>query len=185
MFNHREVYMPFIAKFSCAILVSFFSLHSLSANAQASSTASGNAPPQALIDDKEKTKMIAPSSTTRAVEITFLKSLPGKLGQLEKFIKANWFPPDEIAVKEGIMVSYEWLDSGNDEGTYNAMVVITYPNEGGFVGIKPLWDKLITDYRRDNKRVLIDGLGFTDLGKIVESRKFYERAPLMSKRSKL
>jgi hypothetical protein len=177
--------MSLLAKFSCAILICFFSLHSLPSTAQVSNSSAGNAPPAAPIDDKAKAEMIAPSTTVRAVEITFLKSSPGKLGQLEKFIKAAWFPPDEIAVKEGIMVSYEWLDSGNDEGTYNAMVVITYPNEGGFVGIKPLWDKLITDYRRDNKRVLIDGLGFADLGKIVESRKFFERAPLMSKRSKL
>jgi hypothetical protein len=129
------------------------------------------------------------STTLRAVEITFLKSLPGKREQLERFIRANWFPPDEIAVEQGLMVSYEWLDSGDDigkdSGAWNAMVIVTYPNESGFAGVKPQWDKLLAEYRTKNPRVLIDGLGFPELGKIVESRKFYERAPLMTKKSSL
>jgi hypothetical protein len=146
-------------------------------------TAKAASPPRPTVNLVTKADAVPASS--RAVEITFLKSLPGKREQLEKFIRANWFPPDEIAVEQGLMVSYEWLDSGDDASPWNAMVVVTYPNAEGFAGAQKKWTTLLADYQGKNPRVLIDGMDFRQLGSIVESKKLYERAPLMTKRSKL
>jgi len=131
------------------------------------------------------TQPLKRSTEARAVEITFLKSLPCKREQLERFIRANWFAPDETAVAAGLMISDEWLDTGDDASPWNALVMVTYPNEAGFVGIKPQWDALLAEHRAKHPRVQPDGLSLAELGKIVESKKLFERAPLMVKRSKL
>jgi len=104
-----------------------------------------------------------------AVEYTFLKSLPGEREALKKFIIANWFRMDAIAVEKGLMSSYEVLDSGDDAEPWNVAVAVTYMNRAGYEGIATEFEKI----RRDHKLVLIDGKGLKDLGKIVTSRKLY------------
>lgn len=116
----------------------------------------------------------APASSApenkRAVEFTFIKSLPGKREQLVKFIDANWFAIDEIAVKQGLMRSYRMLDSGDDAEPWNIVVAVTYHDARGYEGIKTKFEEI----RKAHTRVLIDGMDFRELGRVVESRKLLE-----------
>jgi hypothetical protein len=106
----------------------------------------------------------------RAVEFTFIKSLPGKREQLVKFIDANWFAMDSIAVKQGLMRGYRMLDSGDDAEPWNIVVMVTYPDAGGYEAIKTKFEEI----RKAHTKVLIDGMDFRELGRVVESRKLLE-----------
>ncbi|MFO0394779.1 MAG: nuclear transport factor 2 family protein [Lysobacteraceae bacterium] len=108
--------------------------------------------------------------------MTYLKSAPGKLGQLERYVRANWFAMDKIAVERGLFVSYLWLDTGSDEGPWNAVVMVTYRDAQGFAGIEQEWAGIKAAHRE----VLIDGAKQADLGRVVESREFFERAPFVN-----
>jgi hypothetical protein len=106
----------------------------------------------------------------RAVEMTFLKSQPGKREQLKRFVTANWFAMDEVAIKQGLMQSYRLLDSGDDAEPWNVLVMVTYRDARGYDGIKTEFETI----RKAHTKVLVDGLDFRDLGRIVESRKTFE-----------
>ncbi|WP_397574300.1 hypothetical protein [Silanimonas sp.] len=116
------------------------------------------------------------ASSARVVTMTYLKSAPGKLGQLERYVRANWFAMDKIAVERGLFVSYLWLDTGSDEGPWNAVVMVTYRDAQGFAGIEQEWAGIKAAHRE----VLIDGARQADLGRVVESREFFERAPFVN-----
>jgi hypothetical protein len=121
----------------------------------------------------------APATATadaRVVTMTYLKSAPGKLSQLERYVRANWFAMDEVAVKRGLFVSYLWLDTGSDEGPWNAIVMVTYRDTKGFAGIEKDWREIKAAHRE----VLIDGAKQADLGRVVESREFFERKPFVN-----
>ncbi len=115
-------------------------------------------------------------SDARVVTLTYLKSAPGKLSQLERYVRANWFAMDDIAVKRGLFVSYVWFDTGSDEGPWNAIVMVTYRDARGFEGIAKDWSEIRTAHRE----VRIDGARQADLGRIVESHEVFERAPFLN-----
>lgn len=119
------------------------------------------------------------STPVRAVTVTYLKSQPGKLPELERFVRANWFAMDEIAVQQGLFVSYEWLDSGDDSSPWNALVIVTYNDEKGFDGIAQRWAPI----KAKHEEVRPDGLGMKDLGRVLETKILSERLPFMSKRA--
>jgi hypothetical protein len=118
----------------------------------------------------------AATPDARVVTMTYLKSVPGKLRQLERYVRANWFAMDELAVKRGLFVSYQWLDTGTDDGPWNAIVVVTYRDVQGFAGIEKAWREI----RAAHRDVLIDGARQSDLGRVVESRDFFEREPFVT-----
>jgi quercetin dioxygenase-like cupin family protein len=109
----------------------------------------------------------------RAVELTFLKSWPGERERLRQFIERNWFAMDRIAQSRGLMTAYSVVETGSDEGPWNVVVSVTYPNERGYDGIASDFEEI----RRAHVTVLIDGKGLRELGSIVETRRTYERAP--------
>lgn len=114
------------------------------------------------------------SSSSRVVTQTYLKAKPGALALLERYVRANWFAMDEVAVRQGLFVSYLWLDTGSDEGTWNALVQVTYNDARGFEAIADSWAEIKAAHRE----VLIDGADQNDLGRVVETRNLFERAPL-------
>jgi hypothetical protein len=121
----------------------------------------------------------ADSTPARAVTVTYLQSKPGKLRELERFVRANWFAMDEIAVQQGLFVSYEWLDTGDDSSPWNALVIVTYGDEKGFDGIAQRWAPI----KAAHEEVRPDGLGMKDLGRVLETKTLLERPPFMSKRA--
>jgi hypothetical protein len=112
-------------------------------------------------------------SGTRAVELTFLKSAPGKLHDLRAFVRANWFAMDAKAVEQGLMLRYEWLDLGGeatDRDPWDAIVKVTYLDARGYDGIREGFERI----RREHKTVLINGQGMRELGRVVETKRLFE-----------
>ncbi len=125
------------------------------------------------------TSAAATPAGARAVTITYLKSKPDHLTKLERFIRANWFVMDEAAVKQGLFVSYEWLDTATDEGPWNAIVTVTYADDKGFEGIKQQWAAI----KSAHKEVRPDGLSLKELGQVLETKNLLERAPFTKKQA--
>lgn len=114
-----------------------------------------------------------PAAARRAVEMTFLKAVPGAREALKQSIVANWFAMDRIAQAQGLMDSFTVLDTGTDDGAWNVVVSVTYRDERGYEGIREAFERI----RAAHQTVLIDGKPLRELGSIVESRKLYEDLP--------
>jgi hypothetical protein len=113
------------------------------------------------------------AANSRTVTLTYLKAAPGRLAHLERYIRANWFAMDAVAVRQGLFVSYKWLDTGRDDGPWNALVIVTYNDDKGFAGIEERWNSI----KPTHKEVRPDGLAFPDVGRVVEGQDLLERAP--------
>lgn len=105
--------------------------------------------------------------------MTYLQAKPGRLAALRAYIRANWFAMDEIAVKRGLMVSYQWLDTGDEAGPWNGIVLVTYADDRGFSGIEAQWAEI----KSAHQEVPVEGLRLSDLGRVVESKTFFAHAP--------
>jgi hypothetical protein len=112
----------------------------------------------------------APTAKDRAVELTFLKAKPGERENLKRFIVLNWFAMDKVAKEQGLMSAFTVMDTGSDEGAWNVLVSVTYPNEKGYDGIASEFEKI----RRAHSTVLVEGKALRDLGAVVETRRVFE-----------
>lgn len=109
---------------------------------------------------------------TRSFELTFLKSHDADPGALVRFITANWFEMDRVAVEQGIMTEYRLLQSAGTGEPWNVLVIVGYPTPEGYAGIAPAFDAI----RAAHTIVPIDGKRLKDLGSIVMSRKLLPSA---------
>jgi hypothetical protein len=120
------------------------------------------------------TQTVAAGNMLRAVEMTYIQAKPGKREQMKRFLVANWFSLDEIAVNQGLMHGYRLLDTGEDAKrepkAWNIIVVSTYRDAKGYEGIKSEFEAI----RKTQRKTLIDGLDFRDLGQVVESHQLLE-----------
>ncbi len=106
----------------------------------------------------------------RAVELTFLKSNPGMREALRHFVELNWFAMDAIAKQRGLIDHFSVVDTGTDEGDWNVLVSVSYPNELGYDGIQTEFEAI----RAAHKTVLVNGKKLPELGRVVQSIKTYE-----------
>ena len=113
--------------------------------------------------------------------MTYIQAKAGMREQMKRFLVANWFALDEIAVKQGLMTSYRLLDTGQDAAgdaeAWNIIVISSYRDEKGYEGIKTEFEAL----RKTHQKVLIDGLDFRELGRIVKSQPLWESAKVGAK----
>ena len=124
-------------------------------------------------EDRPALKEGAAATASRTVTLTYLKAAPGRLAHMERYVRANWFAMDAAAVSQGLFVSYKWLDTGREDGPWNAVVIVTYNDDKGFAGIEERWGPI----RSAHKEVRPDGLAWRDIGRVVETLNLLERAP--------
>lgn len=105
-----------------------------------------------------------------AVELTFLKSVPGQREQLKEFIVRNWFAMDKIAKQQGLIRDFTLMDTGTDDGSWNVLVAVTYTNDKGYEGITDAFEKI----RRAHTTVRVNGMTLRELGAIVDSKRVFE-----------
>jgi hypothetical protein len=112
---------------------------------------------------------LAAAPARHAVELTFLQAARGQRENLKRFIELNWFAMDRVATERGLMTSYRLLDSGTDEGPWHLIVIVTYPDERGYDGIRTEFEKI----RQAHTVVPVDGKGLRDLGRVVETKRLF------------
>lgn len=108
--------------------------------------------------------------TSRAVELTFMKSRPGQRGNLVRYIVANWFAMDSAARARGLLDGFSVLESGVDGGPWDVVVSTSYRDTRGHEGIAEAFDLI----RKSHQEVLIEGRGLDDLGSIIDSQTVFE-----------
>jgi hypothetical protein len=115
---------------------------------------------------------IAADPPAAASEWTFLKAEPGAVDALARFIEANWFAMDAIAVERGLMSRYALFESRDDGADWDLVVVVDYPQAEGYAGIRAAFEQI----RADHQTVPIDGRRLPELGRIVGSRRLRRRS---------
>jgi hypothetical protein len=102
---------------------------------------------------------------------TYLKATPNNQKKLREFLYKNWFAIDQIAVEKGLLKEYHLFENQEpDQVEWDILIVVKYKDEKGYDGIQTEFEEI----RTLHKRVLIDGLGFSDLGKIISSKTLLE-----------
>ncbi|MGN6151092.1 MAG: hypothetical protein ACTHOH_03665 [Lysobacteraceae bacterium] len=126
--------------------------------------------PAAASDEEE---VVAAATPRVGVELTFLKSRPGERDDLIRFIEANWFAMDRIAVAQGLMRDYRLLEASDDAGDWDVVVEVTYRDERGYAGVTEAFERI----RAAHRTVTVDGQDrLAAFGKIVASRRTLTRA---------
>ncbi len=119
----------------------------------------------------------APSlALPRAVELTFLRAEPGQRERLVRFLDANWLAMDRVAVARGLFVEarlVEARDEGAADPAWDVAVAVTYRDAGGYESVRAQFEEI----RRAHAKVLVDGLDFAALGRVVGSRSLVESTP--------
>ena len=106
-------------------------------------------------------------SETAIYGFTLLKSNDLDPADTIEYIKSNWFAMDEIAVKRGLLTSYEIYGSFRTDSTdWNVVVIVGYPSKGGYSDIAEEFEKI----RKSHKTVSIDGKNkLSEFAKIINS----------------
>jgi len=101
---------------------------------------------------------------------TYLKSSDGQKADLKLFLKKNWLVMDKLAIEQGLFKQYHLLENNDASLGWDFAVVVQYRDEKGYEGVKIEFEKI----RQTHQRVLINGKGMAELGKIVKSEEFLE-----------
>jgi hypothetical protein len=110
------------------------------------------------------------ATTERVVSWTYLKAKPGERARLKEFLVKNWLAMDAEAIRQGLMVDATVLDRGRDDGDWNLVVEVTYPDAAGYPAVAERFQAI----RAKHTTVPIDGKVLKDLGEIVRSEELIE-----------
>jgi hypothetical protein len=108
-----------------------------------------------------------PLQTTKAIELTFLRSVDPDPALAAQCIKANWFAMDAVAQARGLMTSFNLLVDPVSPQDWNLAVQVGYPDARGFESIRAAWSEIVAAH----KTVLIDGKRLADLATILGTRR--------------
>lgn len=98
-------------------------------------------------------------------EHTFLKAKSGLRVELRSYIKANWFPMDQIGLERGIFTSFWLLEETGENSAWDYVMVVGYPTALGYGD--PRTAEVFNAIRKTHVEVKIAGLGMRELGDFV------------------
>ena len=101
---------------------------------------------------------------------TYLKATNGLRADLKVFLQQNWLAMDKQATEQGLFKQYHLLEDKDSTNGWDFVVVVQYRDEKGYEGVKVEFEKI----RQNHPRVLINGRGMAELGKVVKSEEFLE-----------
>jgi hypothetical protein len=104
---------------------------------------------------------------TLVEERTYLKAADGQRENLARFIIANWFEMDRLAMAEKppLFTRYRLFANASAEQDWDLVVVVGYPVANGFDDADT--QLRFNRIRSAHKTILIDGKGLRELGAIV------------------
>lgn len=101
---------------------------------------------------------------------TYLKANDGLRADLKAFLQQNWLAMDKQAAEQGLFKQYHLLENNDSTKGWDFIAVVQYRDEKGYEGVKAEFEKI----RQNHQRVLVNGKGMAELGKIVKSEDFLE-----------
>lgn len=109
--------------------------------------------------------VIAEAATPGVVVRTFLKARDGRDEDLARFLILNWLAMDRVAIDAGLF-THAVLHRTVDDPDSDFVVEVGYVDPGGYAVVADRFSAI----RAAHATVLIGGLGFADLGTIVDER---------------
>lgn len=113
----------------------------------------------------------SPVAGPPVVTHTYLAATPGRRGALARFIVANWFEMDRIAVEQGLFRGYRLLENPRIDEDWDLIVEVTYNDACGYTCVSERFEAI----RGAHATVPVEGLVMKDLGRVVRSVGFQER----------
>lgn len=104
---------------------------------------------------------------------TYLAATPGRRAALARFVIANWFAMDAIAVEQGLFRSYRLLENPAAGEDWDLIVEVVYNDACGYACVAERFEAI----RRAHATVAIDGETMPALGRVVRSVSFRESRP--------
>lgn len=101
---------------------------------------------------------------------TYLKATDGVRADLKAFLQQNWLAMDKQATEQGLFKQYHLLENDDSTKRWDFVIVVQYRDEKGYEGVKVEFEKI----RQNHQRVLVNGKGMAELGKIVNTEEFLE-----------
>lgn len=101
---------------------------------------------------------------------TYLAATPGRRDALARFIVANGFEMDRIAVAQGLFRGYRLLHNPRAGEDWDLIVEVVYNDACGYACVAEPFEAI----RRAHATVTVDGLGMKDLGRVVRSVSFQQ-----------
>lgn len=115
-----------------------------------------------------------PAAPTLVIERTLLKAAPGKREALARFIVANWFAMDRIAVSQRLFTGYRlYENAAGADAAWDLAVEVGYPNPAGYDDSAV--QARFAAIRAAHRTVPIDGQVLADLGRIIGSERLRPR----------
>lgn len=114
-----------------------------------------------------QTTIASPERATKAVEMTFLRSLDPDPTLAARFIKANWFAMDAIAQARGLMTFFTLHIDPSAREDWNLVVQVGYPDPRGFESIRTQWADIVAAH----ETVPIEGKRLPDLARVLGTRR--------------
>lgn len=108
---------------------------------------------------------------------TFVRALPDRRDQLGRFLELNWLAMDRRGIETGIFTHATLFTIANASGEMTAevadfVVEVGYLTLGGYADVETKFNEI----RKQHKVVLVEGLGFRELGKVVGDRQLHTLA---------
>ncbi len=101
---------------------------------------------------------------TGVITLTYLQAKPNERENLKTFLRQNWLVMDSIAVRRGLLSSYDLLENVEKDSTqWDIVVVVGYTTSQGYAAIAAQFEEI----RKAHKKVLISGKDLKDLGKFL------------------
>ena len=102
---------------------------------------------------------------------TYLIAKEGQRVNRRTFLVKNWLAMDSVAVAQGLFKSYQLYENNQvQDADWDYMVAVEYFTRGTFSDIADEWGII----RSNHETVLIEGLGFQELGSVVRSEELLE-----------
>lgn len=97
---------------------------------------------------------------------TRLKAAEGQTARLIAFLRANWLVMDRVAIDRGLF-THAVLHRVHDDLETDLIMEVGYVDPASYEAVAPAFEAI----RAAHTTVLIDGLGFRDLGRVVGERR--------------
>jgi hypothetical protein len=111
------------------------------------------------------------ASGTPVTTHTFLAAMPGRRDMPARFIVANWFEMDRVAVEQGLFRSYRLLQNPRTDEDWDLIVEVVYNDACGYPCVAERFEAV----RAAHATVPVHGMEMNDLGRVVRSVDFQGR----------
>ena len=113
----------------------------------------------------------ASSNANPVITHTYLAAKPRERERLARYVVANWFAMDALAVDAGLFASFRLLENAAEDGEWDLVVEVVYNDACGYPCVAERFERI----RAAHVPVPVGGKGLTDLGRVLRTETLHQR----------